>query len=455
MIKQSDNGFTLIELIVVMAVIAVLVLLAAPRFLGYTKDAKVTSVIQDTKVLSDASELYRMKTGKWPFIEESTPRSLGIGGVDKVYPIDGNEIGDSIKSIEGGWEDYGIAIDGKYKGQVFHLSGVKDKTGDLHYSYGVSGNGYYTQFEIEGLMSKGYIPIATADDLDKVRENLDGNYIQVADIDLSNIESFEPIGVSGNPFTGVYDGGGFRVTRMTISELSGTGVGFFGVAKGAKISNLGMSNVNITGQSYVGGLVGFADNDSHIVNSYATGKISGKDGVGGLIGSVFDVIISNSYTNVEISSDNWNVGGLMGRASGSYISNSYSLGSVVGYGQVGGLIGHITDDTTVSDSFSTGSVMGNQASTGGLIGLVRYRSVINNSYTVSEIKASGKAFTGGHHGDTRVTNSYWNHEIANQQALSGAVGKSTSELQQQSTYKGWNFDTIWQFNEDDYPTLRP
>lgn len=52
------KGFTLIELIVVMAVLAVQVLLAAPKFLGHTKEAQFTKHISNAKVLEDASERY-------------------------------------------------------------------------------------------------------------------------------------------------------------------------------------------------------------------------------------------------------------------------------------------------------------------------------------------------------------------------------------------------------------
>ena len=36
----------------------------------------------------------------------------------------------------------------------------------------------------------------------------------------------------------------------------------------------------------------------------------------------------------------------------------------------------------------------------------------------------------------------------------GATGKSTEEMKNKETYKGWNFKDIWQINEDSYPTLR-
>jgi len=47
---KKKKGFTLIELIVVMAIIGILVLLAAPRFLGQTQEAKETKILNDVKV---------------------------------------------------------------------------------------------------------------------------------------------------------------------------------------------------------------------------------------------------------------------------------------------------------------------------------------------------------------------------------------------------------------------
>lgn len=129
---KSNKAFTLIELIVVMAIVAVLVLLAAPRFLGYTKDAKVTAMQQDIKVLSDASELYHIDTNNWP-ITGDVITDHGIGGVDELYPLDKSKLESSIKNIRGDYDDYGMAIDGNHAGQVFHLEGVIDRFGVTQY----------------------------------------------------------------------------------------------------------------------------------------------------------------------------------------------------------------------------------------------------------------------------------------------------------------------------------
>lgn len=55
---KTRGGFTLIELIVVMAILAVLVLLAAPRFINQTKTAKEAHIKNDIKVTEDILSEY-------------------------------------------------------------------------------------------------------------------------------------------------------------------------------------------------------------------------------------------------------------------------------------------------------------------------------------------------------------------------------------------------------------
>lgn len=49
----DEKGFSLIELIVVMAVIAILMLIAVPKFFGITEQAKETQIINDVRVIED------------------------------------------------------------------------------------------------------------------------------------------------------------------------------------------------------------------------------------------------------------------------------------------------------------------------------------------------------------------------------------------------------------------
>lgn len=52
--SKFKKGFTIIELIVVIAILGILVLLAAPKFLGYTEKAKVVQIQSDIKGLETA-----------------------------------------------------------------------------------------------------------------------------------------------------------------------------------------------------------------------------------------------------------------------------------------------------------------------------------------------------------------------------------------------------------------
>jgi len=90
---KQKKGFTLIELIVVMAVIGILVLLAMPKFMGHTKDAKFTKLISNTKQLENASERYYMDKNNWPKLTD-VPYTLSeiTAFAEKIYDTTGKEV---------------------------------------------------------------------------------------------------------------------------------------------------------------------------------------------------------------------------------------------------------------------------------------------------------------------------------------------------------------------------
>jgi type IV pilus assembly protein PilA len=57
MMKKTQQGFTLIELMIVVAIIGILAAIAIPSYQNYTKKAKFTEVVQATGAVKTAVEI--------------------------------------------------------------------------------------------------------------------------------------------------------------------------------------------------------------------------------------------------------------------------------------------------------------------------------------------------------------------------------------------------------------
>jgi general secretion pathway protein G len=66
MLKQTKHGFTLVELMVVMAIIALLLALALPRYFNHLESSRDTILKQDLAVMRDAIDKYHGDTGRYP-----------------------------------------------------------------------------------------------------------------------------------------------------------------------------------------------------------------------------------------------------------------------------------------------------------------------------------------------------------------------------------------------------
>lgn len=59
-------GFTLVELMVVIAIIGILATLVVPQFMGFLDDAKVNAAKTQIKNFETALQAYKIKVGKYP-----------------------------------------------------------------------------------------------------------------------------------------------------------------------------------------------------------------------------------------------------------------------------------------------------------------------------------------------------------------------------------------------------
>ncbi len=228
------------------------------------------------------------------------------------------------------------------------------------------------------------IAIRSAAELAKIGTSakypIDGDYVLVADIDLSTIPNFTPIGgsesecgiVSGkNVFSGTFDGRGHTILglKITVSDTDRVHVGMFG-SVGSKdkndpavVRNLVLKDVNVSGKAKgaatYGVLCGQVNGNAVIDNiSIISGTLNVENdsgdilGVGSLIGqcrtknetgcSNATIHISNIFTNVDVTGDNNGnanyTSGLIGRIRASNLGslkNVLQLGSVVHEGGAG------------------------------------------------------------------------------------------------------------------------
>ncbi|HOK65264.1 MAG TPA: GLUG motif-containing protein [Anaerohalosphaeraceae bacterium] len=187
-------------------------------------------------------------------------------------------------------------------------------------------------------------------------------------------------GFQGTRFTGSFSGNGHVLQNLTLSAPTADFVGLFGwVYYGAQVSNLGLTNVSVSGRTYAGGLAGV--NSGTLTNCYTTGTVN-SDGnyAGGLAGFNAGGTLTRCTSSAGVSGSYY-AGGLSGHnnASGT-ISRSSAAGPVNGASYIGGLIGE--NIGPVSLSYAVGSADGSSY-VGGLIG--------SNSGSVSGCYASGAA----------------------------------------------------------------
>ena len=64
--KKFRDGFTLVELIVVIAVLAVLTSIAIPRFMNANMSARGSKILADINACESAINIYYVKTGSFP-----------------------------------------------------------------------------------------------------------------------------------------------------------------------------------------------------------------------------------------------------------------------------------------------------------------------------------------------------------------------------------------------------
>ena len=288
-----------------------------------------------------------------------------------------------------------------------------------------------------------------------------------------------------NRFAAVFEGNGHVISNLYLFNISFNGL-FAKTSGSAIIRNVGVEDVLLAGGlQHVGGLVGH--NGGAIINSYTTGSVSGKHGVGGLVGGSDETSrIIGSYSTATVTGSRDDLGGLVGGNEGTIVA-SYATGNVTGTGDsndnyvpgnddgsghaIGGLVGLNYEGQKIIASYATGAVSGASGEKiGGLVGYnlgsvtASYSTgVVSGRTDVSGLAYSDATWVRG----ASAASSYWDTTASGLTTSVQGIGKTTTELQAPTGYTGiyadWNVDLDgddsgddpWDFGKScQYPVLK-
>ena len=447
---KSKKGFTLIEVLTVIAIFGILVLLASPRFLGYTEQAKLAQIKNDIKVHENHidSELTRNEfyIENWKSISSNTLNSLKVE--NKVY--DKRGLLESNYEFKGE-EYYEIPrklVNTKLKGEFVLSKDEKVYYFDSKQSIDEENPLIENCSTAE---SQGYICIYTIQDLIDVNNDLTAKYILMNDIDLSSIENWIPIGKSEDDientdyFSGEFNGNNYSVQNMKMNiedndeDYDYYYLGLFGASKEALFENVGLDGFNmriksrdystaigsLTGESnnstfknikikdfsfesnyedlwveFVGGISGISRDDVYEDITLKDISIIATDFIGGITGLAENINIKNMYGNITIKGHQF-VAGITGLTEGSGVTSIENVDIEVNISAV-----ERTQGDDVSDSMIVG----------GLIGLADVGFKESSKFSLKNVKTKGSisanSYAGGLIGeisndsDRRSSNGY-------------------------------------------------
>lgn len=233
------------------------------------------------------------------------------------------------------------------------------------------------------------------------------------DISLSDTASWLPIGYfteagDSEPklFKGNFNGQGYRVYNLKISDTTQDYAGLFGSIHGAVIENLTVDG-QVNAHSKAALLVG-ETNDSTISNCSSRGQVRGVGVIGGIVGEAYDSVILECTNTAGVlggtDADGVNeayAGGICGSAQSSFMSDctsdtTDSYSALYSEGYVGGIAGNIYE-TEIYNTYVEGKVGSTSADyIGGLVGRMQSGQVKNGRFagtigasTSSTLKTAG------------------------------------------------------------------
>jgi len=138
-LKKDKRGFTLIEIVAILAVIAILVAVISPMIIGYIKDARIRKAQADVKTIGTAILAFAKDTRRWPVYSDATTEAYDAlqskdgdtPGLETgvTIPSEIDDIENQLVTNEPGYPDSGKR---KWKGPYLEKVGA-DPWGHKYY----------------------------------------------------------------------------------------------------------------------------------------------------------------------------------------------------------------------------------------------------------------------------------------------------------------------------------
>ena len=397
----------------------------------YSNDISEYTTPQTMTFTSDSPEAFITKQT----FMASTGNTIG-------EPTRSNELKVNYYDASRGWTTYGyfmlmpqdlsgqtmqVALNGIYKSET--LTGINFREG-VAYTKKLS---LRNAFGGEGTEQDPWI-INTPEELLALSkmsyEELNGKYVNLGNnIDMTDIEDFQPIGLGSDYLQIFFDGKNHTISNLKINNYSTPNTGLFYSLYAGDIKNLTLQSVNINSNSkYVGLVAGKTvkgneisnikiQNSSIYVNLNENELYTEHSVIGGIAGSadctIKNVNIDGNSSITYINKDDYSsgfCGGIIGEGFSAILEGEINTAATLSGCTVGGIIGnnHACSSSSATVLTNTGDITAKECA-GGIAG--RWCEYVNEflaemhnygNINITPISNSYTIYAGGFIGLTEI-----------------------------------------------------